>query len=83
MQPASGSDTWAAPTTQKSNLANVIMRPDQDVQVKLTARVGHQEGNWKVKVSGKEIYGRCHGRRYEGESCYFLARPTNAVRVQT
>lgn len=55
LKPASGSDYWAAPTTQKSNLANVIMRPDQDVQVQLAAREGYQEGNWNVKVPGEEF----------------------------
>lgn len=54
MEPTSPRGKWVQPTTENSNLANVIMRPDHDLEVRLTTREAYDDGEWDVKLSGKE-----------------------------
>ncbi|KAI0431593.1 cytochrome P450 [Xylaria sp. FL1042] len=51
VEPSGG---WVRPTTEKSNLANVIMRPDDDIEVKLTARNDYKDGTWDVRLASSE-----------------------------
>ena len=45
---------WSMPTTKNTNVAAVVMEPDADVEVKLSARKGFEEGQWAfdLKASG-------------------------------
>ena len=37
---------WPLPTTRNTNVAAVIMEPDTDVEVELSARKGFEGGQW-------------------------------------
>ncbi|KAI0377025.1 cytochrome P450 [Hypomontagnella monticulosa] len=52
MRPTSGH--WAQPKTEKSNLANVIMRPDDDIEVELTSRGIYEDTDMDVRITSQE-----------------------------
>lgn len=52
LEPTSADGNWVQPTTDKSNLANVIMRPDNDLEVQFTTRKAYENGHWDVRVAG-------------------------------
>ena len=53
MTPAGG--TWTMPTTNKTNVAAVVMEPDSDIEVEVASRKGYEVGHWtfSLKESGK------------------------------
>lgn len=61
MQPAAryeGKPIWIKPTTEKTNLANVMMAPDHDIEVKISSREEYKDGSWDVKVTqGEQMFG--------------------------
>ncbi|KAI1175950.1 cytochrome P450 [Nemania sp. FL0916] len=52
IEPVSGQ--WQKPTTEKSNVANVITRPDHDIEVRLIPRCHYKDGIWEVRIAGSE-----------------------------
>ncbi|KAI1123775.1 cytochrome P450 [Nemania abortiva] len=52
IEPVSGQ--WKKPTTDKSNVANVIMRPDHDIEVRFTSRCHYNNGIWEIRVANAE-----------------------------
>lgn len=49
---------WVRPTTEKTNLANVMSQPDYDIRVKVRARAEYSDGSWSVMAAGsKAMFG--------------------------
>jgi len=53
MAPTAGE--WSMPKTDNTNVAAVIMEPDTDIEVEVSARKGFEDGRWAfgLKDSGK------------------------------
>lgn len=52
MKPVGGE--WRAPTTANTNVAAVVMEPDEDVQVEIKTRQGFEGVKWAVRLNGSE-----------------------------
>ena len=48
MTPTAGE--WSLPTTEKTNLAAVVMEPNTDVEVEVWLRKGFQDGRWVYSI---------------------------------
>jgi cytochrome P450 len=49
-----GNAQWICPTTEKTNLANVMSQPDDDVRVKIITRAEYSDGSWVVASNGND-----------------------------
>ncbi|MCJ1470534.1 hypothetical protein MMC07_009180 [Pseudocyphellaria aurata] len=52
MTPTDGE--WSLPKTDNTNVASVIMEPDTDVEVEISARKGFEEGRWIYDLKDSE-----------------------------
>ncbi|KAJ4422064.1 hypothetical protein N0V82_003254 [Gnomoniopsis sp. IMI 355080] len=52
MKPVGGE--WVAPTTLNTNVAAVVMEPDEDIQVEIKTRKGFEGVKWAVRLDGSE-----------------------------
>ncbi|KAI0485250.1 cytochrome P450 [Xylariaceae sp. FL0804] len=52
VQPASGE--WKLPTSANTNVAAVVMEPDEDVEVVVRAREGFEDARWDIKLRKSE-----------------------------
>lgn len=52
MEPADPKRGWAEPTSDNTNVASVIMEPDEDVKVRVKVRKGFEAVNWDVRLDG-------------------------------
>ncbi|KAL8700525.1 MAG: hypothetical protein Q9201_005400 [Fulgogasparrea decipioides] len=46
---------WKAPTTEKTNIAAVVMEPDTDVPVEVVPRPGFADGVWEFGLADSEM----------------------------
>ncbi|KAI1272017.1 cytochrome P450 [Xylaria sp. FL0933] len=53
VEPASG--RWEKPGDGRSNLANVIVKPDRDVEVRFIPRGYYNDGIWDVRIVNSEV----------------------------
>ena len=53
MVPVNGS--WTPPSTDKGNMAAVIMEPDTEFEVNITLRKGYETGKWAFNLEDSEI----------------------------
>ena len=53
MVPIAGS--WSMPTTDKTNVAAVVMEPDYDVDVEVFSRKGFENGHWAFGLKNSEM----------------------------
>ncbi|KAI1264517.1 cytochrome P450 [Xylariaceae sp. FL1019] len=52
MKPAQG--LWTLPTTMHTNVAAVVMQPDNDLEVEVTQRAGHDNVSWEIGLRESE-----------------------------
>ncbi|KAF2812733.1 cytochrome P450 [Mytilinidion resinicola] len=52
MEPVVGQ--WVQPTTENTNLANVMMSLDHDFHVEMSAREIYRDGNWSMRVTNND-----------------------------
>ncbi|KAI1153113.1 putative cytochrome P450 [Nemania diffusa] len=52
MDPVEGK--WRLPTTMNTNVAAVVMQPDDDVEVNITERPGHGDASWVIGLRESE-----------------------------
>ncbi|KAI9154727.1 Cytochrome P450 monooxygenase nodJ [Paramyrothecium foliicola] len=52
MKPVSGE--WQLPSTNNTNVAAVVMEPDNDLQVEIQLREGFEEAKWAVRLEGSD-----------------------------
>ena len=54
MTPTKGGGEWSMPTTERTKQAAIILEPDHDVEVEVSARKGFEDGRWAfgLKDSG-------------------------------
>ncbi|RYP77947.1 hypothetical protein DL771_000806 [Monosporascus sp. 5C6A] len=52
MKPAKGD--WKFPTTANTNVAAVVMEPDDDIQVEIKARQGFEDVKWVISLNKSE-----------------------------
>ncbi|KAI1748058.1 cytochrome P450 [Xylaria castorea] len=48
MKPTSAGGSWKLPTTRNTNIATVVMQPDEDVEVEIKARHGFEDVKWNI-----------------------------------
>lgn len=46
---------WVEPTTEKSNIAAVIMEPDSEIEVEVMPRKGYEGGAWSFSLADSEM----------------------------
>jgi hypothetical protein len=54
MEPGEGS--WRLPTTANTNVAAVVMQPDDDIQIEIKARQGFEDVKWVRGLGAEEIF---------------------------
>ncbi|OTA92911.1 hypothetical protein M434DRAFT_21668 [Hypoxylon sp. CO27-5] len=52
MKPTSGE--WKLPTTANTNVAAVVMEPDEDIEVEIKTRQGLEDFKWAIKLNNSE-----------------------------
>lgn len=52
MSPVEGE--WKLPTTANTNVAAVVMEPDNDIQVEIKTRQGFEDVKWSINLHGSE-----------------------------
>ncbi|KAG4219475.1 hypothetical protein PC116_g32045 [Phytophthora cactorum] len=52
MKPVDGE--WTPPTTANTNVAAVVMEPDNDIQVEIKTRKGFEDVQWAVELNTSE-----------------------------
>ena len=52
LTPCSGE--WSLPTTHNTNMASVVMTPDNDIEVQVSLRKGYEDGTWAFRLKDSE-----------------------------
>ncbi|KAI0197471.1 cytochrome P450 [Astrocystis sublimbata] len=50
MKPTAADGRWKIPTTMNTNVAAVVMQPDDDVEVEIKVREGYEDVKWSVSL---------------------------------
>ncbi|KAG6356841.1 hypothetical protein INS49_014715 [Diaporthe citri] len=65
MRPVGGD--WKFPTTANTNVAAVIVEPDNDIQVEIKTRHGFEDVKWAIKLEKSEVFAMVTEDGLDGE----------------
>jgi hypothetical protein len=54
MEDTAGRGEWVRSTTENVNIANIVMAPERDIEVKVNEREEFREEKWMVRVTDKK-----------------------------